>query len=271
MVKTDRAKARPEFVSRRARLVVSYKGDEFHGFALNPGVQTVASTLEGALAQIMQVQVKITPAGRTDSGVHARGQVVSADIPERTNLEVLMRQLNSMCGPSVVVRQATWAAEDFDARYSALWREYRYSVLNSPVADPFQASTAWHITAPLKLRAMQLACDAIIGEHDFSAFCRKPKSSEDDNYEYSMRRNVYSAEWQAIDDEVLRFDIRGNAFCHQMVRALVGVFVEIGLGKRPPSDMRGLIVSGDRAQAAPVAPPHGLCLWEVGYPGVSDV
>lgn len=267
MPRPERTPPTREFVARRARLVISYKGDEFHGFALNPGVQTVASTLEGALGQIMQVPIRLTVAGRTDAGVHARGQVVSADLPDRTNLDVLIRQLNSMCGPSVVVREAAWASTDFHARYSALWREYRYSVLNSPVPDPFQASTAWHIITPLKLRAMQLACDAIIGEHDFSAFCRRPKSTDDDDaYEHSMRRNVMNAEWFVIGDEMLRFDIRANAFCHQMVRALVGVFIEIGLGKRPPSDMRGLIVAGDRAEAAPVAPPHGLCLWEVGYP-----
>lgn len=266
MAKPERIPATREFVARRVRLLISYMGDAFHGFALNPGVQTVASTLEGALAQIMQVPIKLTPAGRTDAGVHARGQVVSADLPDRTNLEVLVRQLNSMCGPSVVVREASWAPPDFHARYSALWREYRYSVLNSPVPDPFQASTAWHITAPLKLRAMQLACDAIIGEHDYSAFCRKPKSTDDESYEHSMRRHVMNAEWHTIDNEMLRFDIRANAFCHQMVRALVGVFIEIGLGKRPPSDMRGLIVNGDRSDAGPIAPPHGLCLWEVGYP-----
>lgn len=262
---------KPKFVTRRARLLISYKGDDFHGFALNPGVQTVASSLEGALAQIMQVPVKLTPAGRTDAGVHAYGQVVSADLPDRTNLEVLVKQLNSMCGPSVVVRDATWAAEDFHARYSALWREYRYSVLNSPVPNPFLATTSWHITSPLKLRSMQLACDAIMGENDFSAFCRRPKSDDDDNLEHSMRRIVISAQWRELDDEILRFDIRGNAFCHQMVRSLVGVFIEIGLGKRPPSDMRGLVVAGDRSQAAPVAPPHGLCLWKVGYEVADDV
>lgn len=266
VVKPERTPPTRDFVTRRARLLIAYKGDEFHGFALNPGVQTVASTLEGALAQIMQVPIQLTVAGRTDAGVHAWGQVVSADFPDHTNLEVLIRQLNSMCGPSVVVREARWAPADFHARYSAVWREYRYSVLNSPVPDPFQASTAWHITTPLKLHAMQLACDAVIGVHDFSAFCRRPKSTEDDSYEYSLRRNVMNAEWHVINDAALRFDIRGNAFCHQMVRALVGVFIEIGLGKRPPSDMRGLIVAGDRSQAAPLAPPHGLCLWEVGYP-----
>jgi tRNA pseudouridine38-40 synthase len=114
---------------------------------------------------------------------------------------------------------------------------------------------------------MQLACDAIIGNHDFSAFCRKPKPADEfDTFEHSMRRSVMSAHWKDMGDGVLRFDIRANAFCHQMVRALVGTFIEIGLGKRPPSDMRGLVLSGDRSQAAPVAPPQGLCLWEVGFP-----
>lgn len=268
MIKPERIPPLRDFVARRARLVISYKGDEFHGYALNPGVQTVASTLEGALAQIMQVPVRLTAAGRTDAGVHARGQVVSADLPDRTNLEVLMRQLNSMCGPSVVVREAAWAPADFHARYSALWRSYRYSVLNSAVPDPFQSSTSWHITTPLKLHAMQLACDAIIGEHDFSAFCRKPKSTGDDDYEYSMRRRVMSAQWSDIGSDLLLFEICGNAFCHQMVRALVGVFIEIGLGKRPASDMRGLIITSNRSQSAPVAPPHGLCMWEVGYPPI---
>jgi tRNA pseudouridine38-40 synthase len=111
----------------------------------------------------------------------------------------------------------------------------------------------------------------VIGEHDFSAFCRKPKpADENDTFEHSMRRHVMNAEWRDLGEGVLRFDIRANAFCHQMVRALVGTFIEIGLGKRPPSDMRGLIVSGDRAQAAPVAPPQGLILWEVGYPADCD-
>jgi tRNA pseudouridine38-40 synthase len=124
--------------------------------------------------------------------------------------------------------------------------------------------TAWHIVRPLRLRAMQLACDAVIGEQDFTAFCRK--AIHDDGREKSMRRYVMKADWIDLGEGVLRFDIVANAFCHQMVRALVGTFVEIGLGKRPASDMRGLILSQDRTQSAPVAPPQGLCLWEVGFP-----
>ena len=256
---------------RRARMTIAYKGDQFHGFAINPGVDTVASSLEGALAQILQEEVRVTPAGRTDAGVHAWGQVIGVDLPDRVNLPVLIKQLNSLCGPSIAILEAVWTKPDFHARYTALWRSYRYTVLNTETPNPFMVDSAWHIIKPLKLRAMQLASDAVIGEHDFSAFCRKPKpADENDTYEHSMRRYVMNADWHDLGEGVLRFDIRANAFCHQMVRALVGTFIEIGLGKRPPSDMRGLIVSGDRAEAAPVAPPQGLILWEVGYPADCD-
>lgn len=248
-------------------MTIAYKGSEFHGFATNPGVETVASSLEGALAQILQEPVQVIPAGRTDAGVHAWGQVISCDLPDRVNLEVLIKQLNALCGQSIVVREAQWTDPDFHARYSALWRKYRYTVLNTPVGNPFMTETSWHIIKPLKLRSMQLASDAIIGNHDFSAFCRKPKPTDElDTFEHSMRRTVAIAAWREMGDGVLRFEIQANAFCHQMVRALVGTFVEIGLGKRPPSDMRGLVISGDRSQAAPVAPAQGLCLHEVGFP-----
>jgi tRNA pseudouridine38-40 synthase len=132
------------------------------------------------------------------------------------------------------------------------------------MGNPFMVETAWHIVRPLKLRAMQLASDAIMGEQDFTAFCRK--ATRDDGSEKSMRRFVMKADWVDVGEGVLRFDITANAFCHQMVRSLVGTFIDIGLGKRPPSDMRGLLLSRDRTQTPPVAPPHGLCLWEVGYP-----
>jgi tRNA pseudouridine38-40 synthase len=252
---------------RRARMTVAYKGDAFHGFAANPGVDSVESHITGALRQVLQVDIAIVAAGRTDAGVHGWGQVLSMDLPDSVDLAVLRKQLNALCGPFVVVREAEWVEPDFHARFSAMWRSYRYTVLNSPTPNPFMVDTAWHIHTPLKLRAMQLACDAVIGEHDFSAFCRKPKPSEGEHgAEFSMRRYVMNADWRDLGEGVLRFDIRANAFCHQMVRSLVGTFIEIGLGKRPPSDMRGLILSGDRNQAAQVAPPQGLCLWEVGYP-----
>ena len=245
-------------------MTIAYRGDQFNGFAATPGVPSVASTIESALHQVMQESAKVIPAGRTDAGVHAWGQVICVDLPERIELDVLAKQLNALCGPSIVVREASWTQPDFHARYSALWRSYRYTVLNTPVGNPFMVDTSWHVIRPLRLRAMQLACDAIMGEQDFSAFCRK--ATHDDGTEKSMRRYVMKADWVDAGEGILRFDVVANAFCHQMVRSLVGTFVEIGLGKRPPSDMRGLILSRDRTKAAPVAPPQGLCLWEVGYP-----
>jgi tRNA pseudouridine38-40 synthase len=186
------------------------------------------------------------------------------DLPDRVDPAVLARQINALCGPAIVVRDARWAPAEFHARFSALWRSYRYLVLNTPVPDPFLADTAWHVHRPLNVRAMRLAVDAIVGEHDYSAFCRRPR--DEDGRESSMRRYVMDADWTLSGDGLATFQIRANAFCHQMVRALVGTFVEVGLGKRPPSDVRGLLLSGDRSQAATVAPPHGLVLVEVGYP-----
>ena len=252
---------------RTARLTVAYEGTAFHGFAPNPDVPTVDAALREALEKIAQVPVELVAAGRTDAGVHARGQVVSVELPSRLKLESLPSKLNSLCGPNIAVRDVQWVDSSFHARFPAIWRHYRYTILNSPTPDPFSATTAWHVRHPLDLRPMQLACDAVIGSRDFSAFCRKPARGDDDNDKsVSMTRYVMRATWSRIDDRFV-FEIRANAFCHQMVRSLVGTFTDIGLGKRPPSDMMSLIRSGRRQDASTLAPPHGLCLWEVGYPG----
>jgi tRNA pseudouridine38-40 synthase len=168
----------------------------------------------------------------------------------------------------VAVRDARWVPESFHARFSAIWRHYRYTILNTPTPDPFLSTTAWHLHAPIDVRPMQLASDAIMGERDFSAFCRKPEPDDEEGPDVkpaSMKRFVMQATWRREQD-LVTFEVRANAFCHQMVRSLVGTFVDIGLGKRPPSDMMALIRSGRRQDASQVAPPHGLCLWEVGYP-----
>ena len=265
---------------RRARLVVAYNGESFHGFAINPGVSTIAGALGGALQQIFQKPVAIVPAGRTDTGVHAKGQVVSCDLDDDVDLKVLQKQLNSMCGPEIIIRDASWVGNDFHARFSAIWRHYQYTIYNAEFPDPFLVATSWHVIAPLNLRALQLACDPIIGTHDFSAFCRRPKpetnlnlepglhdpqSGEFDDREVSLKRCVMQATWRNAGGGIFTFDIRANAFCHQMVRSLVGTFVDIGVNKRPSSDMMTLVRSGDRAEASQLAPPQGLCLVEVGY------
>jgi len=173
-----------------------------------------------------------------------------------------------MCGPAVVVRSADWSDDpEFSARFSARYRHYRYDVLNSSVPVPTIAHLAWHVAAPLNVWAMQLACDPLIGEHDFSSFCRAPKGRNDQPTP-SLRRRVMLAEWNEVSTDtgpLLRFEIRANAFCHQMVRSIVGTMVDIGLGKLHAGDLRGIMVALDRSVAGQVAPPHGLTLWEVGY------
>jgi tRNA pseudouridine38-40 synthase len=251
---------------RRARLTVAYDGTGFRGFAPNPGVRTVMGELSDAVATVVRRPVELTGAGRTDAGVHAWGQVVSGDLPDDVDLDDLGRRLNKLCAPAIAVRDLAWVDDDFDARFSATWRHYRYDVWNGSTPNPLLAARAWWVHQPLARWALQAACDPLIGEHDFASFCRRPKVA-DGEPEPSLVRRVLSARWSELaDPHHLRFEIRANAFCHQMVRSIVGTLVDVGLGKASPGDIRGILVRRDREAAGQVAPPYGLVLWEVGYP-----
>ena len=256
--------AAPPARTARLRLVVAYDGTGFHGFAPNVGVRTVAGVLGEALAKVLRHPVRLTCAGRTDAGVHAWGQVVSLDARDDADLTRLQRAVNHLVGPAVVVREAAFADPAFDARHSAVARRYRYTVVNRPVPDPFRAATAWHVPLPLDLAALRLGCDPLLGEHDFSSFCRKPKVPP--GVAFSMTRRVLDARWHDLGDGVLRFDIEATAFCQQMVRSIVGLLVEVGSGRRRAGDVRGIIAARDRSAAVAPAPPQGLVLWEVVYP-----
>ncbi len=249
----------------RLRLTIAYHGAGFSGFAPNPGVETVGGTLAGALGRVLGHPVVLTCAGRTDAGVHAWGQVVSFDTPRLdVDLVALQRGVNRQCGPRIVVREAEVAAEGFDARRSARARCYRYTIVNRPVPDPFLAATAWWIGAPLDLAALRLACDPLIGEHDFAAFCRRPRPGPGQGPP-SLVRRVLDARWHDLGEGILRFDIEASSFCHQMVRSVVGTLVEAGTGRRRAGGLRAVVASGDRSRAGQLAPPHGLCLWGVDY------
>ena len=241
------------------RLVVAYDGTDFHGFAKQVDQRTVAGVLKDAIERVVRSEVELACAGRTDAGVHAWGQVVSFAVAPNTDLVRLRTSLNGMLGPEVVVRDASIAPPDFDARHSARWRAYQYTIVNWPVSDPFRARYAWHVPAPLDLRALRLAADPFVGEHDFASFSRKgPEGS-------TQVRRVTASEWVDLGDGILRYDIRANAFCWQMVRSIVGTMVEVGVGKKRPGDILSIMRAGDRAAAGQVAPAHGLSLWKVGY------
>jgi tRNA pseudouridine38-40 synthase len=249
----------------RVRLTVAYDGSGYRGFAANRDVLTVGGTLTAALERVLRAPVALSCAGRTDAGVHAWGQVVSFDAPVvDLDLDEVARSVNRLCGPSIVVRDAARVGDEFDARFSARSRTYRYTVLNRSVPDPFLAATSWHVERPLDLRLLRLACDPIVGEHDFSSFCRAPKRGADEP-PASLVRRVRRAQWEDLGDRVLRFEIEANAFCHQMVRSLVGTLVEIGLSRTTPAQLTAVLHAGDRHAAGQLAPPQGLCLHHVAY------
>jgi tRNA pseudouridine38-40 synthase len=248
-------------------MVVAYDGSAFRGFAPQPDLDTVGGALTATIAQVTGQEVELTCAGRTDAGVHAWGQVVSFALgAPHPPLDRLQRSINKLRGPELVVRELTEAPPDFDARFSARSRIYRYTVLNRPVPDPFLARTAWWVSQPLDRHALILACDPFIGEHDFTSFCKRDKGR--DLSPPSMRRRVYEASWEeGADDGVLHLWIEANAFCHQMVRAVVGTMVDAGRGKLHAGDILALLRARDRSAAGTLAPPQGLCLWEVRYEG----
>jgi len=254
----------------KLKATVAYNGSGFHGFAPNNDVPTITGAIEDALAVIFGEPVTITGAGRTDKGVHARGQVISFDVPEmirknRVESSKLERSLNGLCGPGIVVRDIVRVPDDFHARFSAKWRRYRYQVLTSRQPDPLRAHGAWHVWEPLDLEAMRAAAQHLVGEHDFSSFCRRPKV-DDDAHEKLMVRTVLSTEWVDAGDDLLEFWIQATAFCHQMVRSIVGTLVNVGAGDFAPDDIPAMIRAKNRKQAGDVAPPHGLTFWEVYYP-----
>lgn len=249
----------------RVAMVIAYHGAPFHGFAVNAGVRTVGGDLTVALGKLLGHPVELTVAGRTDKGVHARANVVTFDAKaEGLDPEALLGALNKMLQPSIAVSSARVVADDVDARFSAIARTYRYLVCNRPVPDPFLADRAWFVEAPLDLPVLRLACDPFLGTHDFSSFCRRPKRS--DGGEADLHRRIERAEWHDLGDGLLRFEIRANAFCHQMVRSVVGFMVDVGAGRRSVGEIPAVLRARDRqAAGGRLAPPQGLVLWEVDF------
>lgn len=247
------------------RMTVAYDGSGFRGFAENPGVDTVLGSLRRAVELIARQPIDLVGAGRTDAGVHAWGQVVSGSIPADIDLVDLQRRVNKLCGPHLAIREISLAPDGFHARFSATSRTYRYHIWNDPAPHPLLAGQSWHIGRPLRMWAMQAAGDPLIGEHDFSSFCRRPDG--DRSAEVSLVRRMMSITWTVVEGPLLRCEITASSFCHQMVRSLVGTMVDVGLGRRTPAEMGAILRARHRSAAPTVAPPHGLVLWSVGYEG----
>jgi len=241
------------------KLVLAYEGTDFRGWARQPELRTVEGVLSNALQRIVRGEPELSVAGRTDAGVHARGQVVSFPAPEDTDPERLQRAVNSMLAPEVVVLSASPAPDGFDARHSATAREYRYRIDLGPVPDPFTARYVWHRPGELAVAAMRRAARDLAGEHDFASFGRKPEERGASTVRRLQRLTV------SRSGDRLEISARATAFLHQMVRSLVGTLVAAGEGKLDPGSIPGILAARDRGRAGPVAPPHGLTLERVVY------
>lgn len=247
---------------RVLRLTVAYDGTDFRGYAAQPDARTVEAVLRDALARVLRDdELTLSCAGRTDAGVHAWGQVVSCAVRADTDVDAerVVHAVTRQLAPEVVVRDASFVDAGFDARHSARWRAYRYTIVNRPAPDPFLARTSWWVPEPLDLSLLRLGADPFLGEHDFATFCRKGPAGS------TTMRRVFESRWHDLGDGVLRYDITATAFCQRMVRSIVGTLVDVGEGKVRPGEILGLLRARDRDATRRVGVPQGLCLWEVGY------
>ena len=249
----------------RIRLDVAYDGAGFHGWAAQPGQRTVEGELSAALATVLRLpSLELTCAGRTDAGVHARGQVVHADldpVPEPAEaLERLARRVNGVLGPDLRVHRVVAAPDGFDARFSALWRRYAYRVADRPeLVDPLRRGFVLAWPRPVDEALMNAAAELLVGEHDFASFCRQREGA-------TTIRTLLDLVWSREPDGTLAALVRADAFCHSMVRSLVGCLLSVGEGRRPMEWAADVLAAVRRDPAVAVAPGHGLTLEEVGYP-----
>ena len=266
--------------TRRWRLDLAYDGRGFGGFAEQTGRDTVVGRLRDALALICRLEDRppLVGAGRTDAGVHAFAQVVHVDLPSRledtgVRPERLVTSLNRLLAGRVRVTRARVVPEDFHARFSATWREYRYLVLEeSAPALALTAGWSWSVAGPLDLAAMNVAAAQARGAHDFRSFCRRPAGGDPGE---PLVRDVLVASWERVPDHltlsptgapVARLRIRAVSFCHHMVRCLVSTMVAVGQGRLGPDTVAERLATPNRAHLPPHAPAGGLCLVGVGYP-----
>ncbi len=245
---------------RTIRLTLAYDGTGFRGWARqrSPSIRTIEGELSSHLERVLQHPVALSVAGRTDAGVHARGQVVSFPSSSAVTADRLRKAVNAALAPEVVVLAAAVVPDGFDARFDAASREYAYRIHEAEVPDPFLGRFVWHRPGRLPLGRMRVAAGHLIGEHDFTSFCRRPAHGT------STVRNLHRLS-VARHGDLLEIRAVANAFLHQMVRSLAGTLVSVGEGKLEPDAMPSVLDAEDRSAAGPPAPAHGLTLERVQY------
>ncbi len=259
----------------RIRIDLAYDGTEFSGWAKQPGLRTVQGDLEDSLATVLRLpSVQVTCAGRTDTGVHARAQVVHLDVEgevltesagriRHRPVDALKRRLNGILRPDVRVRRVSEAPEGFDARFSALWRRYAYRIDDTGLLDPLTRNHVLSWPQPLDLDRMNEASAALLGEQDFAAFCKRREGA-------TTVRALLDLHWERVEGLAVA-RVRADAFCHNMVRSLVGCLVAVGEGRREPSWAADVLRARVRDGSVKVAAARGLTLEEVAYPADDEL
>lgn len=246
----------------RLRLDLSYDGTNFRGWATQPGLRTVQGEVESALVMILRLDRvhRLTCAGRTDAGVHARGQVAHVDLDlDDIDAPTLERRLRRLLPPDIGVRSLTVAADGFDARFAALERRYIYRLCDQPAGpDPLMRSMVVHAPRPLDVEAMNAASEHLVGLHDFASFCKRREGA-------TTVRTLRELRTVRTGD-LIETTVRADAFCHSMVRSLMGALIAVGEGRCDPSWSAKLVSRAARDARVTVMPPHGLVLEEVVYP-----
>jgi tRNA pseudouridine38-40 synthase len=251
----------PRLPERNIKLVLEYDGSGYHGWQRQAGSLSIQEVVESRLGVMLGKRVGIRASGRTDAGVHAKGQVVNFHARTRLTPEEILRGLNSLLPGDIVVLSAEEVDESFHARFSALSKVYEYHVLNRPVPSALMRDYVWHVRRPLAVGPMKECLRRICGQNNFSAFMASGSGAS------STERNMLRAELEQPQPDRLKFTYEANGFLRHMVRNLTGTIIEVGKGKWTTADFERIIESGDRKQAGMTAPGHGLYLISVNYTG----
>lgn len=246
----------------RYKAIISYDGTNYAGFQIQPNAVTIQEVIEATLKRLNSGKpVTIHPSGRTDSGVHAVGQVIHFDLPQKRDVEKLRFALDTQTPEDISILSIEEVTEDFHARYLATGKEYHYHVDTGKSPNPFKRLYAAHYRYELDLESMRRAARFIEGEHDFSVFCATGSSVED------KTRTVYSVTIEEVGEDELLFIFKGNGFLYKMVRILVGTLLKIGNGQLPEDAIQRALANQDKKMTGPTAQPEGLFLMKVDYNG----
>ncbi len=243
---------------RNILLVLEYDGARYAGFQWQENALTIQAEIERTIERLTGQQTRVTAAGRTDAGVHARGQTATFASDSYLPLDEMKRALNALLPVDIAVVELREAAPDLHARFSALRRAYRYTILNAAVRSPLQRATSYHVSTPLNVDAMHEAAQVLVGQHDFAAFGGPMRKGG------STVRHVYRIGcWREAN--LVFVEIEANAFLSRMVRHIVGTLLAVGRGGLTTADVAEILESKERKRAQAAVPPHGLCLMEIGY------